>query len=291
MDTLSRLAIRRIQIITAQLATDLLAGAYRSAFKGRGMEFEEVREYQPGDEIRTIDWNVTARMNHPYVKLFREERDLSVILMVDISASMRFGSGERAKSAWIAEIGAVLAFSAIKNNDRVGLILFSDTVEKYVPPRKGTRHVLRLIRELLFAESSHRASDLAGAFAFLGKVQSRRGICFLLSDFLCPECKHEATLIAKKHDLIAICLRDPNETQMLPLGLVQLADLETGKEATLNTSDPELQNSFSERMAAQQKKFETMIKESGAGWISLITNKPYIHPFRRFFQMRQRRRL
>lgn len=291
MNTLSHLAIRRIQIITTQLATDVLAGAYRSAFKGRGMEFEEVREYQPGDEIRTIDWNVTARMNHPYVKLFREERDLTVILMVDISASMRFGSAERAKSALVAEIGAVLAFSAIKNNDRVGLILFSDTVEKYVPPRKGTRHVLRLIRELLFAEPSHRASDLAGAFAFLGKVQSRRGICFLLSDFLCPECKHDAVLIAKKHDLIAICLRDPKENQISALGLTKLADLETGKEELLDTSDAVVQKGFSEAIAAQQKKFETLIKQSGAGWISLVTDKPYVHSFKRFFQMRQRRRL
>lgn len=279
--------IRRIQILSNQLAKDVFSGAYRSAFKGKGMEFEEVREYQPGDDIRTIDWNVTARMNHPYVKNFREERDLTVILLVDVSASSRFGSVEL-KKRFIADLGAVLAFSAIKNNDRVGLILFSDIVEKYIPPRKGTRHVLRVIRDLLLFVPQHKGSNLKAALSFLGKVQVHSSICFIISDFFFNDYSHEASLVSQKHDLIGLCIIDPAELSLGDFGLVALTDLESGKGELIDSESDEVKTAFqklsSQCIASHRKK---MLK-SGADFIELRTDRSYIPILQNFFRMRHR---
>lgn len=289
MPSLSK-TIRQIQFLSTHLAEDVLAGAYRSAFKGRGMEFEEVREYQPGDEVRSIDWNVTARMNRPYVKNFREERDLTVHLLVDVSASTRFGSHYGLKSTLIAEIGAVLAFSAIKNNDRIGLILFTDEVEKYIPPRKGTRHVLRLIRELLAFKPQRKGSDVGKALAFFGKVQRKVSICFLLSDFICPDYAHEAAIVALHHDLVALYIRDAQEKAFPNIGLAQLSDLETGKEAFIDTSSHALQQSVKEKSANDLLHHKQLIKKLGAGFIEIATDQPFMRPLRMFFKMRSLKR-
>lgn len=281
--------IRRIQIQTTHLANDVLAGAYRSAFKGKGMEFEEVREYQAGDDVRSIDWNVTARMNHPYVKNFREERELSVILAVDVSASTRFGSGQYLKSELIAEIAAILAFSAIKNNDKVALILFSDTVEKYFPPQKGTRHVLRIIRELLTYQPKGRSTNISNALSFLGKVQQRAGICFLISDFISPDYSHEAALTAKRHDLVPIALVDPAEKKLQPMNLVTFADLETGERSLVDTSSSRTQNnlqkSTEERLLGQKK----LMQKLGTELCIIQTDLPYLQQLRKYFILRQKK--
>lgn len=281
--------IRRIQFQTTHLADDILAGAYRSAFKGKGMEFEEVREYQPGDEIRTIDWNVTARMNHPYVKSFREEREMTVILAVDVSASNLYGSGHVLKKDVIAEIAAVIAFSAIRNNDKVGLILFSDVVEKYFPPNKGTRHVLRVIRELLVYSPKHEKTDIMEALTFLGKVQKRSGICFLISDFICADYSHAAALIADRHDLISMAIVDPSESMFPNMRLVNFKDLETGEMRLIDTSSKEMQNHLkesTERRLIEQKK---LMNKVGGDFTTIYTNSSYVTQLRKFFYLRQKR--
>lgn len=280
--------IRRIQIQTTHLAEDVLAGAYRSAFKGKGMEFEEVREYQPGDEVRHIDWNVTARMNHPFVKNFKEEREITVMLLVDISASSRFGSQNTLKNTLMAEIGAVLAFSAIKNQDRVGLILFSDQVELYLAPKKGLRHVLRVVRELLVFSPKHPKTDLNAALAFLGNVQQRSSICFLISDFLANGYEHQAKLIAKEHDLISVCVRDPNEENFPQLGLLQMQDLETGQNSIVDTNKDTL---FFRNLAQKGiEKTKRMMSSIGVDFIEIQTNQPYIPVLKNFFKIRGRKR-
>lgn len=283
-------SIRRIQILSSQLANDVLAGAYRSAFKGKGMEFEEVREYQPGDEIRSIDWNVTARMTHPYVKVFREERDLTVIFVVDVSASSRFGSHSGSKSALIAEIGGVLAFSAIKNNDKVGLILFSDTIEKYLPPRKGVRHVTRVIRELLAFQPQGRGTDLKAALAFLGKVQRRSGICFLISDFLAKDYSHEAALIAKRHDLISIRVSDPSESNFPKMGLTHVQGLESSDSALVDTNSESVIEKYQSTSEQHLMAFRQLMKKIGAGYIEIRTDQSYMAALRKFFKIREKKR-
>ncbi len=276
--------IRRIQIVSTHLAKDIFAGVYRSAFKGKGMEFEEVREYQAGDEIRNIDWNVTARMGRPYVKNYREEWDLSVILVVDVSASTRFGGQYGLKSTLITKIGAVLAFSAIKNNDKVGLLLFSDHVEKYIPPGKGTRHVLHIIRELLVFEPQHQGSDLKNALHFLGNLQIRAGICFLISDFFFPECQRQMALTAAKHDLIAVAVTDSTEYTMPNLGLAEFQDLETGEKRIVDAS--KIASTQSQRLDNLRK----MMNKIGADLIDIRTDKSYVNVLRKFFKIRGERR-
>jgi uncharacterized protein (DUF58 family) len=278
--------IRRIQIQTTHLANDVLAGAYRSAFKGKGMEFEEVREYQQGDDVRNIDWNVTARMNHPYVKNFREERELSVILAVDVSASTYFGSGEYLKSELIAEIAAVLAFSAIKNQDKVALLLFSDRVEKYFPPQKGTRHVLRIIRELLTFKPQPRSTNISEALSFLGKVQHRSSICFLISDFICADFFHEAALAAARYDLVPIAIVDSAEKSFPKMDLVTFADLESGDSLLVDTSANTVQTRFKknseERLSAQKK----MMQKLGTELCIIDTRLPYLQQLKKYFMLR-----
>lgn len=279
--------IRQIQIKMDHLATDILAGMYRSAFKGRGMEFEEVREYQTGDEIRSIDWNVTARMNHPYIKIFREERELTVILMVDVSASLHFGTIKSLKSTLVAEIAAVLAFSGIKNQDKIGLILFSEQVEKYLPPKKGTRHVLRLIRDLMVHQAKNKGTNIASALAYLAKVQKKACVVFLFSDFVSPNFAPQATIIAKKHDLIAIHVSDPRESIIPPIGLLQVEDLETGEMTLVDTDNQEFQAQLAKSFSQRVSNVKKTIESAGGSWIDVTTAKPYLLALRKFFKQRE----
>jgi uncharacterized protein (DUF58 family) len=281
--------IRRIQFQTTRLVDDIMAGAYRSAFKGRGMEFEDVREYQSGDDIRTIDWNVSARMARPFVKSFREERELTVTLVVDVSASTRFGTANQLKCNLIAEAAAVLAFSAIKNNDKVSLLLFSSSVEKYIPPKKGPRHVLRVVRELLAYSPKERGTDLGAALSYLGKVQGHSSICFLISDFICGEYEHETAIIARKHDLISIAVVDPSEFSFPPMGLVAFSDLESGRMRLIDTSSKAAQNALKETAGKRLEAHRSLMRRIGADFIPLYTDRPYLPELRKFFKIRAKR--
>ena len=280
--------IRKIEIQTTRLAKDMFAGLYRSAFKGQGIEFEEVREYQPGDDVDNIDWPVTSHMQRPYIKIFREERDLTVLLLIDASASTRFGSTEL-KSQLIAEIGALLAFSAIKNNDRVGLMLFTEEVEKYIPPKRSVRHVLRVIRELLAFTPQRKGTNISKALSFLGKVQSKSNVCFLISDFICPDYSKEAALIALQQDLIAISVSDPLEERFPNIQLADLEDLENGTEGLIDTTSSAFQESYpakmNERLLLQQK----LMAKVGGGFVDIRTDRPYLPILRKFFKLRSKR--
>lgn len=280
-----RTSIQRIQIQTNHLAKDLLAGLYRSAFKGHGLEFEEVREYQPGDEVRSIDWPVTSHMNTAYVKLFREERELTVILLVDVSHSTLFGGAEQTKKELITEIAAVIAFSAIRNNDKVGLILFAGEVEKYIPPSNSVRHVLRVIRELLSYKAKTNGTNIAKALQFLGNVHHRSCVCFLFSDFITSDFSKEVAVIAKRHDLIGVAIADPLEESLPTSSYITLRDLESGK-TLLAGPQPNLKEDTRARIAAQKK----MMQRIGAGFIELHTNRDYIPVLKKFFNLRSRLR-
>lgn len=281
--------IRRIQINSNQIANDLLVGAYRSYFRGKGMEFKEIREYLPGDEIRSIDWNVTARYNHPYVKTFHEERELTVILMMDLSSSLEFGGKIQSKRELLAEAGALFAFAALQNNDKVGLILFSEGVEKYIPPQKGMRHILRIVREMLVFKPLKHRTNLKEALTFLGKVQKRSGICFLISDFFCENYAHELNLIAKKDDLIAVEVLDSYECSLPNLNILNVMDLETGNTVAVDTQNPVIQHIFQEIQDDRSKKLDTLIKRVKGGYISLRTDQEYVPLIRKFFKLRKRR--
>ncbi|MEC7839808.1 MAG: DUF58 domain-containing protein [Chlamydiota bacterium] len=279
--------IRRIEIATTRLADDIMVGAYHSAFKGRGMEFEEVRDYVPGDDVRTIDWNVTARMNDPHIKTYREERELTVMLVVDISASSRFGTGNQTKGELIAEIAAVLAFSAIKNNDKVGLLLFSEDIEEYLPPKKGLRHVLRVIRDLLVFNPKKQGSNLKSALNFLGKVQRKKCVCFLISDFILELCPHEIAVTAKRHDLISICVADDVEHHLPKIGLASLRDLETGEIRIVDTSSFKVMSEVEKNFDGRVAKVKNLMTKTGSGYVFLKTNESYAEPLRQFFSMRR----
>jgi uncharacterized protein (DUF58 family) len=283
--------IRRIQIYTNRTVNDVMAGAYHSAFKGQGMEFEDVREYIPGDDVRTIDWNVTARMNHPFVKRYREERELTVSLVIDVSASSKFGSGKRLKSELIAEIAAVLAFSAIKNNDKVGLLLFTDQVELYLPPQKGVRHVLRVIRELLAFKPQSKGTDIGHALSFLAKVQKKQGVCFLLSDFISKkDYSKEIAMTAKRHDLITMAINDPYEMNFPGISLIDLCDLESNEFATIEGSSKAVQDYFQKHSKERLERHKNLMNKIGAGFIALENKDSYATALQRFFKIRQQRR-
>lgn len=282
--------VRQIEIRTSHTVDDVLGGAYLSAFKGRGMEFEEVREYEPGDDVRSIDWNVTARMSRPFVKNFREERELTVMLVVDISASARFGSHGPSKKELIAEIGAVLAFSAIKNNDKVGLILFSDVVEKYLPPKKGVRHVLRVIRELLVDTPKGKGTSVIEALKFLQQVQRKRGVCFLISDFIVPPFSQAVNVAARRHDLIGLCITDPHELHFPSLGLIPVQDLETGELSLVDSSDPLVRQHMEKEVLERIESQKVSLEKAGAGFIDIRTNESYTESIRRYFSLRKRQR-
>ncbi len=281
--------IRRIEIRTNRLVNDVFAGEYHSVFKGRGMEFEEVREYQLGDDVRSIDWNVTARMGHPFVKRFREERELTVMLAVDVSSSGAFGTAEQMKADLGVELSAVLAFSAIKNNDCVGLIEFTNRIENFIPPKKGKKHVLRLIRELLYARPEGSGTDLRTALEFLARVLNRRSVVFVISDFLGSDYEAPLRIINQKHDLITIGITDPRELDLPPVGFLELQDAETGEVVLIDTYDWELRRRFAERNASMQNDLQRNFRRLQIDHIPVRTDQPYIDPLIQFFNKRASR--
>jgi uncharacterized protein (DUF58 family) len=315
--------IRQIELRTNRIVTETLAGQYHSVFKGQGMNFDEVREYQPGDDVRAIDWNVTARMNHPFIKKFVEERELTLMLVVDVSGSGLFGSRDQSKRELAAEIASVLAFSAIRNNDKVGLILFSDEVEKFIPPRKGRSHVLRVIREVLFFEPKRRGTDLVNALEFMARVTAHRAITVIVSDFL--ECgdvsplstgRHVALsqstdvfahskapgtlskvtqtrlrMLNRKHDVVAVQITDKHELELPALGRLILEDAETGEILEVNTGNASSRNAFALRQQKQIADLAKQFRSSGIDSIQLRTNEAYGVTLGRFFETREKRRL
>lgn len=281
--------IRRIQITTTRKVTDVFAGQYQSVFKGSGIEFDEVREYFPGDDIRSIDWNVTARMGHPYVKKFVEERQLTIMILLDVSLSCRFATAGSIKSDLAAELCSVIAFSAIQNNDKVGVLTFTDKVEKSIPPRKGVRHVLRVIREALYNTPVGYKTDINGVLERLNRVTRRRTITFVISDFFAKDFKKTLAITNKRHDVIAVTITDPAELELPNAGVVKLHDAETGEPYTVDTSDPEVRRSFkknSEKMIARR---EEVFRSAKVDRIDIHTDKPYAEPLIQFFKMREKR--
>lgn len=282
--------IRRIQIRTTHMVSDLFAGQYHSVFKGQGMEFQEVREYLPGDDIRAIDWNVTARMGHPYIKKFTEERELTVMLLVDISRSNDFGSGTQIKRDLAAELAGVLAFAAIQNNDRVGLILFSDEVEHYLPPRKGTRHVLRVIRDVLFFKPKKHGTSIASGLHFLNNVATRKTVSFLISDFMDTNYEQALAVSAKRHDLISVLIHDQRERELVPAGLIEWEDAETGRRVLIDTSSRSTRQYFAQENNRRNQLLTDLFRKQGIDTIQLETGKPYATELVRFFKRREKRR-
>lgn len=288
--------VRQIQIRTGKVVSDVLAGEYHSVFKGRGMEFEDVRDYFPGDDVRNIDWNVTARMNHPYVKSFKEERELTVMLLVDVSASSGFGTTGFSKANIIAKICATLAFSAIKNNDKVELILFSDTIEKYIPAKKGSNHVLRIIRELLVSAKilektkSHAATDINVALEHLNRTRKKRGVCFIVSDFISNDFERDLRIAAKRHDITAISVSDPRELDIPSVGLIELEDAETGEIVLVDTSSPDFQNQFSSSVEKEIEERLSFFKSLGIDLLEINTGIPFENSLVTFFKARGKRR-
>lgn len=282
--------IRRIELRTNRLVTETLSGQYHSVFKGQGMNFDEVREYQPGDDVRLIDWNVTARMNHPFVKKFVEERELTLLLIVDLSASGVFGSTVQSKRELAGEIACVLAFSAIRNNDRVGLILFTEDVEKYIAPRKGERHVLRVIREILYFDPHQRGTNLDSTVEFLLRITSRKSIVVLISDFLTEFDTSILRHVNKKHDLVAIQIVDPNEMQLPDVGRIALEDAETGEIMEINTSDVGIRSTFARRREYWQDELKKNLRMLGIDLIKITNGQPYAGELEKFFKQREKRR-
>ena len=281
--------IRRIQITTNRLVNESLAGEYHSVFKGRGMEFDEVREYQHGDDVRTIDWNVTSRTGHPFVKRFVEERELTVMLLIDASASGDFGSTEKMKSEIVAEISALLAFSAIRNNDRVGAILFTDRVEKFIPPRRGSTHVLRVIREVLFYRPEHRGTSIQKALDHLNLVVRKRSVVFLISDLLDQGFEQSLKVANRKHDIVIVQIVDPRERELPDVGILELRDAETGEIIRVDTSLPWVRTRFSENWNRNQAKLTKLFESHRMDRIAIETGKPYDVPLVRFFEERAKR--
>jgi uncharacterized protein (DUF58 family) len=268
---------------------DVFAGEYHSVFKGRGMEFEEVREYQVGDDVRIIDWNVTARTGHPYVKLFREERELTVMILADISASGSFGTVRRLKAELIAELCAVLAFAAINNNDKIGLILFTDRIEKYIPPDKGITHVLRVIRELLYYTPEGKKTNISAAVEFLSKVTTRQTVSFLVSDFFATGYERPISIAAKRHDLIAISVSDPRERELAAVGIMELEDPESGEMISVDTGDRGVREAFSKIARRREAERDDFFKARGIDCIKVNTAEPYMGALLSFFRSRERR--
>ncbi len=281
--------IRRIQIYSTRTVNDMLAGQYRSVFKGRGMEFAEVREYQVGDEVRLIDWNVTARMGRPYVKQFAEERELTVMLLVDASGSGRFGSVAQTKNEIAAEMAALIAYSAIRNNDKVGLIMFTDRIEKFVAPKKGRSHVLRVIREVLFFRPEGKGTDVSAAIEYLMRVTTRRTVAFLISDFIATGYEKRLRVANQRHDVIALRITDPREVELPAVGLIQLEDPETGRMMLVNTRNAKLRKKYEQlrrkHLAEQAHAFRSMNVDR----VEIRTDSSYVEPLVKFFKMRERR--
>lgn len=281
--------IQKIHIRTSYLVNDMFAGEYESAFRGRGMEFEEVREYTPGDDIRDIDWNVTARMGHPYIKLYREERELTIMLLVDVSSSGLFGTVTQLKNELAAELASVLAFAAIKSNDKVGLVIFSDHVEKYIPPKKGRSHVWRVIKEVLEHQPRSTGTDIGAALNYLNTVCRRRAVVFLISDFIARGYETALRVTNKKHDVIAINITDPRERELPGVGMVALEDAETGETLLVDTTDEQVRTAY--RLLAEEKFQQRLstFKAAHIDYIDIRTDTPYIDTLLKFFRMREKR--
>lgn len=281
--------VRKIEIKTRGLSAHIFSGEYHSAFKGRGMAFSEVREYMHGDDIRSIDWNVTARFGHPFVKVFEEERELTVILLVDMSASGEFGTKQQFKKDLITELCAVLSFSAIQNNDKIGIIFFTDRIEKFIPPKKGKSHILRIIRELIEFTPEGRGTDLAPALKYLTNAIKKRSICFLISDFQSPDYEDALKLANKKHDVVALRVQDPGENTLPNIGLVRMMDPETGQWQLIDTAVKEVRDQFDRNRNDFNKKLEALFARSGVDAAILHTNQSYVKPLMQLFKNRGRR--
>jgi len=281
--------IRYLEIYTSKAVNDILAGEYNSVFKGRGMEFDEVREYAAGDDIRTIDWNVTARTGHPYVKRFVEERELTIMFLVDLSASGTFGSVERTKNETAAELCALLSFSAVKNNDKVGLIVFTDTIEMFIPPRKGVAHVLRLIRELLYFKPRQVRTDIVSALDYLGRVTHKRCVAFLISDFESEGFDRPLRVLGKRHDLIAVSITDPREMQMVDVGLIELEDAETGERVLIDTGSGAVRKEFAQLGRVRSDRLHSLFRSVNIDHVEIMTGRDYVKDLVKFFRGRERR--
>lgn len=283
--------VRRIQISTKHAVNDVFAGQYHSTFKGRGMEFDEVREYVPGDDIRSIDWNVTARTGSPHIKKFVEEREMTVMLVVDVSASNLFGSGTQMKRDLAAEVAAVLAFSAIRNNDRIGLILFAEEVEKYIPPKKGTRHVLRLVREMLAYQPRGKGTNAAPALDYLNHVSNRKNVTFLISDFMfSDEYEQLLKITARRHDLISVVIGDKREIAWPDIGVINWRDAETGEQVLVDTSSKKVRNQLGIEQTRRAEAIDEMHRKADIDTIRLFAGEPYDRQFINFFRKRAQRR-
>ena len=294
-----RAGMRELEIRTRRMVDDTMAGAYHSVFKGRGMDFDEVREYTPGDEVRTIDWNVTARAGRTFVKKFTEERELTIFLVVDISASGNFGSGEIAKRDLAAEVASVLAFSAIRNSDKVGLILYTDRIERYLPPKKGRRHVLRVVRDILYHEPVGVGTDTVNTLDIVNKLLHRRAIVFLISDFETtgdPDAtrahlRRAVRQTNRRHDLIALHIEDPREKELPNVGIIALEDAETGEIIELDTASSIVRQRFNELSLQRSARLRSDLRAEGVDTVPLRTDKPFIPPLQRFFKSRGRARI
>ncbi len=281
--------IKRIQITTSRMVTNVFAGQYQSVFKGKGMEFYEVREYLPGDEIRSIDWNVTARMGHPYVKKFVEERELTVMLLLDTSMSCYFGSVTKLKNQLAAELCSVLAFSANQNNDKVGLIIFTDRIEKFVPPRKGLRHILRVIREALYYEAEGKGTNISLALEYLNRVTRRKAITFIISDFFDEGFKNLLSVSNKRHDIVAVTITDPREIDLPDVGIIRLNDAETGEDFIIDTGDSNFRRQYKQDNLKRIKEREGLLRSINVDNIDIYTDRPYTMELIKFFRMREKR--
>jgi uncharacterized protein (DUF58 family) len=278
--------VRRIELKTKGLSNQIFSGEYHSAFKGRGMAFSEVREYAVGDEVRTIDWNVTARFGHPYVKIFEEERELTVILVVDVSASDSFGSTSQIKKSLITEICAVLAFSAITNNDKIGVIFFSNKVEKFITPKKGKSHILRIIRELIEFTPEESGTNISEALRYLNNVVKKRSIAFLISDFMDKEYEDALKLANKKHDMVALRIHDKREAEMPNVGMAQFTDPETGEVRWVNTSSRKVREAYHQAALNRELKADNALRRAGIDTAAIATDESYIQPLRNLFSKR-----
>jgi len=284
--------VKQIEIVTKNLVNDIFAGEYHSVFKGRGMEFAEVREYERGDDIRTIDWNVTARMGKPFVKQFMEERELTVMILFDASSSGKFGTRASSKNELAAEVCAILAFSAIRNNDKVGLIIFTDKVEHYLPPKKGKKHILRVIRDLLYFEPEGVTTNIENAITYLDRVVKKRSVIFVVSDFLAQDMetvKKSLSFLRNKHDVIALALNDIRERQIPDVGYIEIADLETGEIIEINTADIKLRENFMQLTQEFALRKKTTFQAANVDYVELMTGEPYINSLLQFFKQRSRK--
>ena len=281
--------VRLIEIRTRNMMNNLFAGEYHSVFKGRGMEFAEAREYQPGDDVRHIDWNVTARVGRPFIKVFDEEREMTVMLLVDVSASGAFGSQQQMKGEVGVEVSALLAFSAIQNNDRVGLLIFTDEVEVFVPPKKGRKHVLRVIRELLYFQPQGRRTSIAGALEYLGRVLHRRSVVFVVSDFQDKGYETALRHLSRRHDLIAVSLSDPREWRLPDVGFINLQDAETGEQVLVDSGHQGVREFYAAEQAAAVERRGVLFRKTGVDEIAIDATKPYVDPLIHFFRARMKR--